>query len=241
MVKTDSNNILKIVVILLVVGIAYLIYVLYNKSSSDSYSSDVLSSVNISSSRVQGGSPSSSVFYSKKSSPSVEQQNSQVGHNGNMEPNGNEVHSSSVSVRHGVEGQPSGLSNPIMQKINSLRGNNIVGGDNIEHFSQNNEYEVERNETAFPKDQLTAQELLPQDNNSLWAQVNPEGEGSLKDRNFLQSGYHIGINTVGQTLRNANLQLRSEPPCPQVVVSPFLQSTITPDTSRRVFEVGNCG
>jgi hypothetical protein len=241
MVKTDYNNILKIVVILLVVGIAYLIYVLYNKSSSDSSSSDVLSNVHVSSSRVHGGSPSSSVSYSKKSSPSVEQHNSHVGHHENMEHHGNEVHSSSVSVRHGIEGNPSGLSNPIMQKINSLRGNNIVGGDNIEHFSQNHEYEVERNETAFPKDQLTAQELLPQDNNSLWAQVNPEGEGSLKDRNFLQSGYHIGINTVGQTLRNANLQLRSEPPCPQVVVSPFLQSTITPDTSRRVFEVGNCG
>jgi len=92
----------------------------------------------------------------------------------------------------------------------------------------------------FPKDQLTADELLPKDNSSLWAQVNPSGEGSLKDRNFLQSGYHIGINTVGQTLRNANLQLRSEPPCPQVRVSPWIQSTIEPDLGRKPFEIGGC-
>ena len=93
---------------------------------------------------------------------------------------------------------------------------------------------------CFPKEQLTADELLPTDNSSLWAQVNPSGEGSFKDKNFLQSGYHIGINTVGQTLRNANLQLRSEPACPQVKVSPWLQATIEPDLGRKPFEIGGC-
>jgi hypothetical protein len=88
--------------------------------------------------------------------------------------------------------------------------------------------------------QLTADDLLPQDKSSVWASVNPEGQGSLADKNFLQAGYHIGINTVGQTLRNANLQLRSEPPCPQVQVSPWLQSTIEPDVSRRPMEIGGC-
>lgn len=89
-------------------------------------------------------------------------------------------------------------------------------------------------------DQLSAQDLLPQDKSSTWAQVNPEGQGSLANQNFLQAGYHIGINTVGQTLRNANLQLRSEPPCPQVQVSPWLQTTIEPDVSRRPMEIGGC-
>lgn len=89
--------------------------------------------------------------------------------------------------------------------------------------------------------QLSAQDLLPSDaNSSQWAQVYPSGEGNLKDRNFLQAGYHIGINTVGQTLRNANLQLRSEPPAPQVKVSPWLQSTIEPDLGRKPFEIGGC-
>jgi hypothetical protein len=139
-----------------------------------------------------------------------------------------------------MSGKPSGQQNPIMQKMNTLPNGDIVGQNAVEHFSTNQDYQVERNLTNFPKDQLTAEELLPQDNSSLWAQVNPSGEGSLKDRNFLQAGYHIGINTVGQTLRNANLQLRSEPPCPQVKISPWLQSSIEPDVSRKPFEIGGC-
>ena len=93
---------------------------------------------------------------------------------------------------------------------------------------------------CYPKDQLTPEELLPQDYSSTWAKCNPTGAGSLEGKNFLDAGHHIGINTVGQTLRNANLQLRSEPPNPQVKVSPWVQSTIEPDTNRRYMEVGNC-
>lgn len=93
---------------------------------------------------------------------------------------------------------------------------------------------------CFPKDQLTPEELLPTDYDSKWAQVNPAGQGELKDQNFLNAGYHVGVNTVGQTLRNANLQLRSEPPNPQVKVSPWLQTTIEPDSNRKPMEIGGC-
>ena len=91
---------------------------------------------------------------------------------------------------------------------------------------------------CFPKDQLTAQELLPSDANNQWAQVNPDGQGELGDQNFLSAGFHIGVNTVGQSLRNANLQLRSEPANPQVKVSPWQQSTIEPDNNRKPLEIG---
>ena len=68
------------------------------------------------------------------------------------------------------------------------------------------------------------------------------GEGVLRGINFLSSGYHIGVNTVGQSLRNANRQLRSEPPNPQVSVSPWMNSSIGPDLLRRPLEVGDsCG
>ena len=91
---------------------------------------------------------------------------------------------------------------------------------------------------CYPKDINTAADLLPTDANSLYAQVVPNGQGALTDQNFLTAGYHIGINTVGQTLRNANRQLRSEPPNPQVKISPWNQTTIEPDSNRRPFEVG---
>lgn len=90
---------------------------------------------------------------------------------------------------------------------------------------------------CYPKDVLMPSELLPPDSNSLWAQVNPAGQGSLADQNFLTAGFHIGINTVGQTLRNANRQLRSEPLNPQVKVSPWMQSTIEPDINRKPLEI----
>lgn len=91
---------------------------------------------------------------------------------------------------------------------------------------------------CYPKDQLSPSDLLPSDTNSTWAQVNPIGQGDLKDKNFLDAGYHIGVNTVGQTLRNANYQVRSEPPNPQVKVSPWMQTTIEPDSNRRPLEIG---
>lgn len=90
---------------------------------------------------------------------------------------------------------------------------------------------------CYPRDQLTPSELLPKDQNSVWAQQNPMGTGSLKGKNFLSAGSLIGVNTVGQSLRNANYQLRSEPANPQVPVSVFNNSTIEPDTNRRDFEV----
>ena len=44
----------------------------------------------------------------------------------------------------------------------------------------------------------------------------------------------ISFNTLSQPLRNSNLQLRSEPPNPQVLVTPFYQTTMEPDMNRRV-------
>lgn len=98
---------------------------------------------------------------------------------------------------------------------------------------------------CFPRDKLTADDLLPHDAaDSTWSQVNPAGQGEVGGTNFLTAGYHVGINTVGGSMRNANLQIRSEPPNPQLVVSPWQNSTITPsDTLRTIgnksLEIGN--
>jgi hypothetical protein len=86
-------------------------------------------------------------------------------------------------------------------------------------------------ETIDPK------ELLPA-NNSGWGTPNPSS--ALQNVNLLQAGYHIGIDTVGQSLRNANLQVRSEPPNPQMQVGPWQNSTIEPDLMRVPLELG-CG
>lgn len=84
-------------------------------------------------------------------------------------------------------------------------------------------------------------DLLPKDNNSQWAQLNPSGKGDLANINLLKAGYHIGIDTVGQTLRNGNLQIRSEPANPQINVGPWNLSTIEPDFMRPPLELGQGG
>jgi hypothetical protein len=98
---------------------------------------------------------------------------------------------------------------------------------------------------CYPQNTLTAGDLLPSEESKEISEFNqnyPIGEGVLKGINFLSSGYHIGVNTVGQSLRNANRQLRSEPPNPQVSVSPWMNSSIGPDLLRRPLEVGDsCG
>ena len=83
-------------------------------------------------------------------------------------------------------------------------------------------------------------QLLPKDHNSAFATGNPTGGGELQNINLLKAGQLSGIDTVGGTLRNANLQIRSEPPNPRTQVSPWSNSTIEPDLMRVPLELG-CG
>jgi hypothetical protein len=83
-------------------------------------------------------------------------------------------------------------------------------------------------------------ELLPTDANSQWAALNPVNmnQGSILNGDMLQAGYHIGLDTIGQTLKNANLQIRSDPIIPKQDVGPWNQSTYEPDYGRIPLEVG---
>lgn len=89
---------------------------------------------------------------------------------------------------------------------------------------------------CYARQTLSPAELLPADPNGVWAAANPQGSGDIQGKNFLSAGALIGVNTIGSSLRNANLQIRAEPPNPQVYAGPWLQSTIEPDLSRRPLE-----
>jgi hypothetical protein len=89
----------------------------------------------------------------------------------------------------------------------------------------------------FPQDRVSPEDLLPKDAaNSKWAQANPAGQGDLKDMNLLTAGYHMGVNTQGQSLRNASHDLRSEPVNPRYKVSIWNNATIEGDLNRRPLE-----
>ena len=95
--------------------------------------------------------------------------------------------------------------------------------------------------SCYPQQKLKPEDLLPTDESKAIQEFNiakPVGEGILQGVNMLDASYHVGVNTVGQSLRNANRQLRSDPPNPQVNVSPWMNTTIGPDLPRRPLEVG---
>ena len=49
---------------------------------------------------------------------------------------------------------------------------------------------------------------------------------------LLKAGHHCGVNTVGSSLRNPNLQLRAEPSIPKGNPSPWMQSTMDPQNGQ---------
>ena len=142
----------------------------------------------------------------------------------------------------GMSAMPAGSTSDNIQGSGGMgAGTDLapVSGNSMQQMDTQANQELKQ-ASCFPREQLMPSELLPQDNDSLWAQVNPQGQGSLKDKNFLQASWATGVNTVGSSLRNGNLQIRSEPPNPQVAVSPWMNSTIEPDTGRLPLEIGGC-
>lgn len=83
---------------------------------------------------------------------------------------------------------------------------------------------------------MDPKELLPSDSNNEWSNIMPNND--LKNIGMLNAGHHVGINTVGSSLRNANLQIRSEPVIPQTNIGPWNNTTIEADNLRRPLEIG---
>jgi hypothetical protein len=103
-------------------------------------------------------------------------------------------------------------------------------------------------------DELTPSDLLPTSESEFEAGIgggfgrgvtgeSDEYNGAdLSTKNFLVSGFNIGINSQGNTNKNANRQLRSDPIIPQNMnATPFSQSTLGPDLTRKQFEIGGAG
>jgi len=88
------------------------------------------------------------------------------------------------------------------------------------------------------KEVANPSELLPKDENSQWSSLNPVSQSNPQMPDMLQAGYHIGLDTIGQTMKNANLQLRSDPVIQKADIGPWNQSTIEPDLMRVPLEVG---
>ena len=202
-----QNTTKTVLIVIGLLGVLALGYIVFNKSASPATTAGRMMAV-----------PSSTMLPPIKAGIEAfdaQAPSDQVSVNSGMQPSAmpTQVYNIDASENIGLVEQPQGL-----QQLNPMAMNQLPS-------------------ECYPKDVLSSADLLPRDANSLWAQVNPSGQGSLADQNFLTAGFHVGINTVGQTLRNANRQLRSEPLNPQVKVSPWMQTTIEPDINRRPLEI----
>lgn len=93
---------------------------------------------------------------------------------------------------------------------------------------------------GYAKDVVNPSELLPKDSNADWGTLNPNlGANDVMIPDLLQAGHNYGIDTVANTMKNANLQLRSDPIIPVKEVSIWNQSSYGPDLMRVPLELGN--
>ena len=79
--------------------------------------------------------------------------------------------------------------------------------------------------------------LLPKEDPKLdddFSEFAPKAS-DISSANFLDSDR---FTMSSSTNRNANMGLRSEPPNPRNVVTPWMMSTIEPDTTRKPLEIG---
>ena len=94
-------------------------------------------------------------------------------------------------------------------------------------------------EAKAPHVETNPKDLLPKSGNNEWSSMTPV-TSDLKNINLLNAGANYGINTVGSSLRNPNLQIRSEPIIPKGNVGPWNNTTIEADTQRRSLEIDGC-
>ena len=245
LVKSNEKKLTKdvsmILMSIVVLGALYIIYITNNEESESFYQaslSDVSETTSLTDSDIGGYENQGSNF--EQLSEQAAEQNAR-----NAERLAEEAAAAAAAAAEGANqpgaNQP-GANQPGANQPGANQPSNgvqpIDPNASLEQAVEGSNVKMDMPNECYPKDVLSPSELLPGDTSSTWAQSVPSGQGSLGDKNFLNAGYHVGVNTVGQTLRNANRQIRSEPPNPQVKVSPWLQTTIEPDSNRRPLEIG---
>jgi len=106
-------------------------------------------------------------------------------------------------------------------------------GDTLGEIDFQSKGPVLGTECAGSNAAFVSSDLLPKTNpNDKFNEFSPD----LKGMNMLDTSEFIGVDTVSNSLRNANYSIRSEPPNPKKTVSPWMNSTIAPDLTRKSLE-----
>lgn len=122
--------------------------------------------------------------------------------------------------------------------------------DNMENEDNKQEEEQEKETTSeveIPTANVSEttsanpSDLLPAANSGEngWDVLNSVSTTAGANPDLLEAGYHTGIDTIGQSLRNANLQLRSDPSIPITDTGPWNQTTIEKTNVQVPFNLGS--
>lgn len=81
------------------------------------------------------------------------------------------------------------------------------------------------------KKKFKASDYLPKEVNKKWWNTDfSVAKNKVNNKNLIPTqNYITGVNTVASSLRLANHDLRARPANPQIVVSPWLNTTVAPD------------
>ena len=135
------------------------------------------------------------------------------------------------------------LYNYSNNKSSNISGYTVINSNNVNTTETNtpqinsSQQNVEESSTTSRSYISNPSELLPSDPNKGWSNLNPVPNNN---GNFLNDRNLNAIDTKGSSLRNANLQLRSDIPIPVKNTNcPWNNSTIEPDNMRRPLDIGS--
>jgi len=134
---------------------------------------------------------------------------------------------------------PQSSSENLNNQLNNFEPNdeeafNYTGTNLSDAFKSPLEPGVNADVIDFKKgnmDNYDAKDFLPKEINDEWFETDFSlAKYQLNDDKLINTDrYIIGINTVGQSLKNASYDIRGTVPCPKFVISPFNNSTMEPD------------
>lgn len=115
------------------------------------------------------------------------------------------------------------------QFLPNVEGNTL---SNVAAFKSTGQASCGSNQDCSPEELYDLKNVLPNDYNPDWFEVLDEPI-SVKNRHLIPVIKNTGVNTIGSSNKNSSYDLRGTVPCPKTVVSPWMQSSIEPDTNLR--------
>ena len=121
--------------------------------------------------------------------------------------------------------------------ITDVQPNDLQQGNTAADVNDNNTSVTAQNMQKLMKEnednklKFNSGELLPKEVNNDWFETDfSHAQVNVDDSNLVVTDrYIVGVNTVGQSLKNPSYDIRAAPICPKFTVSPWQQSTIEPD------------